>query len=89
MDEVSVPLWVMVMILTGIGGIVMFILTRAWDTLKEISKDVKTTNGQIVKLNTWTQMHEKIDDERHKETVGVHADLWEKLNDHIDRRKAL
>ena len=89
MDQVTVPLWVMVMVLTGIGGIVMFILTRAWDTLKDISKDVKTTNGQIVKLNTWTEMHEKIDDERHKETTAVHADLWEKLNNHIDRRKAL
>ena len=89
MDQVTVPLWMMVMVLTAIGGIVMFLLTRAWDTWKDISKDVKTTNGQIVKLNTWTEMHEKIDDERHKETTAVHADLWEKLNNHIDRRKAL
>ena len=87
MEQVTKPLWLMLTILTAIGGIIMFLLNRAWDTLKEISVDVKTTNGQIVKLNTWTQMHEKQDDDRHKETLQTHNDLWEKLNDHIERRK--
>ena len=88
MEQVTVPLWVMVTILTAIGGITMFLVNRAWDTLKEISKDVKTTNGQIIKLNTWTEMHEKQDEEWHREEIKGRDDLWEKLNGHIERRKA-
>lgn len=86
MEQISIPLWMMVLILTVIGSICMFLLNRAWDTLREISKDVKTTNGQIIELNTWTKMHEKQDDERHKETLETHNDLWEKLNNHMERR---
>lgn len=89
MEQVSMPLWMMLTILTGLGAIIMFILNRALDTLKailnEISTDVKITNGQIVKLNTWTQMHEKQDDERHKEVLAVHDDIWSKM----ERRKGI
>ena len=84
MEQVSMPLWMMGAILTAIGGVTMFLVNRAFDTLKDISKDVKTTNGQIIKLNTWTEMHEKQDDDRHKETIATHSDLWEKLNSHIE-----
>lgn len=86
MEQVSMPLWIVLTILTAIGGIIMFILNRAWDTLKDIAVEVKTTNGQVIKLNTEIADHIRHDDERFTRQDKTNDDLWEKLNSHIERR---
>ena len=88
MEQVEVPLWMVLTILTAIGGITMFLVNRAFDTLRDISNDVKITNGQIIKINLWTEMHQKQDESWHQEEVKGRYDIWNKLNGHIERRIA-
>lgn len=49
--------------------------TKMDSTLNE----VRATNGKLLGLETWTQGHEKLDDERFKRTEETHRDIWGKI----------
>jgi len=48
--------------------------------IKELNNKVGAQNGRLGKMETWMTGHEKIDDERHKQTQEGIANLWGKLD---------
>jgi hypothetical protein len=43
-------------------------------------KQLTKINGSVGKLNTWAELHQKQDDERHDIEVQDRRDLWSKFN---------
>jgi len=44
------------------------IVTVIFVYVRDISKQLRAMNGRIIKLEAWTKAHEKIDDDRDKDT---------------------
>ena len=56
-------------------------------SVKEVSTHVQETNGRVMKIETQIADHIKHDDDRFATGGADRRDLWEKLNNHIERRK--
>lgn len=70
----TLPEWVVITILAIIGTVVWWGVLRfihIYDdisvALKDIAKSLGLVNGRIGKLETWKDLHDKQDDERHKD----------------------
>ena len=83
----TLPEWAVVLILTGIGVVMWWGVRRLVQTndntnsaLVEIGQGLATMNGRLGKSETWMELHEKQDDERHQEVKQAHAALWKQLS---------
>jgi hypothetical protein len=56
------------------------------DSVKELGGKVHETNGRVIKLETGIADHIKHDDERFDESRADRKDLWERLNNTVERR---
>ncbi len=54
-------------------------LTKINDNMTKTNDNLKKINGSVGKLKVWTEMHEKIDDERHDTVVGRMATIEKKI----------
>ena len=93
MENIAVPLWVAGTAVTVIGSLIAWIVNGMLMSLKGIGVDVKETNADVktisktvVQVETELKDHIEFDDKRFDQGDSDRRELWEKLNNHIERR---
>ena len=79
----GIPEWLVVAMLGVIGTVAWWGIRRIVSgqdlinqTLVQISDRLAQINGRVGKVETWTEMHENQDDERHQHLDKVQDALW-------------
>ena len=93
MENIAVPLWVVGTVMTVIGSLIAWIVNGMFASLRDIGVDVKETNADVktisktvVQVETELKDHIEFDDKRFDQGDSDRRELWEKLNNHIERR---
>jgi hypothetical protein len=68
-----------------VQGVIVVLLTFNLRTGKETNREVGKINGSLGKLQTWSEEHEKKDDERYETQREGHRDLWSAFNNFKNR----
>ena len=75
----SVAWWAIKRVVTG--------QDKIHDRLTEIRNDLSANVHRVGKLETWAEIRERVDDQRHQENSRALVSVWEKLNK-LQERKA-
>ena len=80
----TIPQWVVIIVLSGIGAVLWWGVKRIVHSIDETNTSLKVINdtlnemsGRIGKVETWTEMHEKQDDDRHTSYQQNYDRLYE------------
>lgn len=60
----------------SVGIVAWWGLQRIIAALDEINRRLGQINGRVGKMETWQEMHERADDERHEQVEKVTDALW-------------
>lgn len=82
----AIPEWLVVAMLGVIGTVAWWGIRRIVggqdainQTLVQISDRLAQINGRVGKVETWTEMHEHQDDERHQRFDKETDELWSQV----------
>lgn len=67
MEQVTLPLWVVGALLAVLGFLLTFILKGIFTQLKTVNGGIAETSAAVGKLVTWSEFHQREDDDRHLE----------------------
>lgn len=92
----GIPEWLVVAMLAAIGTVAWWGIRRIVSgqdlinqTLVQISDRLAQINGRVGKVETWTEMHENQDDERHQHLDKVQDALWAEVRGLTNHKRGM
>ena len=72
----GIPEGLFLSVLAAIGVVIWWGIRQIVTELKKINERLNLINGRVGKMETWKDMHEKQDDERHEHLEKATDTLW-------------